>query len=117
MNLAIPTEKTPLHQDTHGVIRVGQTRVTLDVVVGAFLDGATAEEIVQQYPVLDLADVYSVLGYYLRHAAEVTQYLNERTQQITSIQQQNEALFNPQGIRQRLLTRQNKRGDDASLIS
>lgn len=74
------------------------------------MDGATAEEIVQQYTSLDLADVYYVLGYYLRHTAEITKYLQERAQQAFVIQQQNETLFDPQGIRQRLITRQKKVG-------
>jgi len=59
-------------------IRVGGTRVTLDTVVAAFVAGATAEEIVQQYPSVTLADVYSVIGYYLRHQSEVRTYLTDR---------------------------------------
>ena len=62
MRRIAPTQ-IPLNVSPDGVIRVGQTRVTLDTVVEAFADGATAEEIVQQYPTLKLADVYLVLGY------------------------------------------------------
>lgn len=50
-------------------MRVRGTRVTLDTVLAAFRDGATAEEIVQQYPSISLADMYQVLGYSLRHAS------------------------------------------------
>jgi uncharacterized protein (DUF433 family) len=32
--------------------------------VNAFQDGATAEEMAQQYPSVPLADIYSVIGYY-----------------------------------------------------
>jgi hypothetical protein len=35
----------PLARDSHGVYRVGGTRVTLDLVVRAFNRGATSEEI------------------------------------------------------------------------
>ena len=63
MVLALTTEIIPLTADAHGVLRVGNTRVTLDTVLAAFADGATAEEIVQQYSSLQLADVYSVIGY------------------------------------------------------
>ena len=66
MPLAIATEPVPFTVDSDGVARVGKTRVTLDTVVAAFLEGATAEEIVQQYPTVDLADIYSVIGYFLR---------------------------------------------------
>ena len=64
--LAIQTEPTPLANDPDGVVRVGGTRVTLDTLVAAFADGLTPEEIVYEYPSLLLAEVYVVLGYYLR---------------------------------------------------
>ncbi len=46
------SETVPLVRDADGVIRVGKTRVTLDTVVSAFLDGATAEEINYNIPLL-----------------------------------------------------------------
>ena len=71
MTLSITETPVPLTTDSDGVVRVARTRVTLDTVVAAFAEGATAEEIAQQYPSLDLADVYSVLAYFLRHRSEV----------------------------------------------
>lgn len=103
-------EVIPLTVDAHGVVRVGSTRVTLDTVIAAFADGATAEEIVQQYPSLQLADVYSVIGYYLRHTAEVVAYLQQRRVQRDAVRQQNEARFDPQGVRERLLARHASHG-------
>jgi uncharacterized protein (DUF433 family) len=105
MAFAVVTDPTPLHMDSDGVLRVGGTRVTLDTVVGAFNDGATPEEIAQQYPSLDLADIYAVLGYYLRHRTEVDMYLQRRQQQAQKVRQQNEARFPAAGIRERLLAR------------
>lgn len=105
MTLTITTETVPLATDADGIIRVGKTRVTLDTVLSAFLDGATAEEIIHQYPSLDLADVYSVIGYYLRRRAEVDAYLQRRREQAEKIRQQNEFRFDPSGIRDRLLAR------------
>jgi N-acetylglucosamine-6-phosphate deacetylase len=49
MVLAPTTEIIPLTADAYEVLRIGHTRVTLDTVLAAFADGATAEEIVQQY--------------------------------------------------------------------
>ena len=109
MVLAPATEVIPLTVDTHGVLRVGNTRVTLETMLAAFADGATAEEIVQQYPSLHLADVYSVIGYYLRHTAEVNVYLQQRHKQRESVRQQNEARFDPHGVRERLLARRTSR--------
>jgi hypothetical protein len=91
-------------------MRVGKTRVTLDTLVYAFRDGATAEEIVQQYPSLRLEDVYSVIGYYLRRQDEVDAYLQEREQAAAEVRRQNEARFDPQGVRDRLLARRTPQG-------
>lgn len=106
-DMAVPaiTELIPLHVDADDVIRVSGTRVTLDILVAAFAEGATAEEITQQYPALNLADVYSVIGYYLRHPAEVQSYLQQRQQRAEVARQQSEARFDPAGIRERLLSR------------
>ena len=37
----------------------------------AFNRGATPEEIVIAYPAVSLADIYSVIAYYLRHQQDV----------------------------------------------
>jgi len=106
MSLVIePAQVVPLAADGDGVIRVAGTRVTLDTVTEAFEQGATAEEIVQQYPSLSLADVYSVLGYLLRHQAEVAAYLDQRAERRNAVRQEHERRFDPQGVRGRLLAR------------
>jgi uncharacterized protein (DUF433 family) len=110
MVLSSTTEVIPLAVDAHGVLRVGNTRITLDTVIVAFADGATAEEIVQQYPSLHLADVYSVIGYYLRHVPELDAYLHQRHAQREAIRQQHEARFDPHGVRDRLLARRASSG-------
>ena len=99
------TDILPLEAGADGVVRVGETRVTLDTIITAFIDGATAEEIAQQYPSLQLADIYSVIGYYLRHRTDVDAYLRQRANQVEQVRQQNEARFDPGGVRSRLLTR------------
>ena len=105
MNSTDTTERVPVHTDADGVVRVGGTRVTLDTLVAAFDAGATAEEIVQQYPSVDLADVYSVIAYYLRHQSEIQAYIMGRQQQTAQVREQNEQRFNPSGVRDRLLSR------------
>lgn len=99
-----PVQTVPL-TEMDGVLRVSGTRVTLDTIVAAFEEGATPEEIAQQYPSLNLADVYAVIGYYLQNQSALQQYLSERQRQADSIRRQNEARFNPQGVRERLLAR------------
>ena len=106
MTLLIETQPLPLTVDTDGVVHVGGTRVTLDTIIYAFLDGATAEEIVQQYPSLSLSDIYSVLGYYLKQRTLVNKYLQRREKLAAKIKRQNEARFDPEGVRDRLISQQ-----------
>jgi uncharacterized protein (DUF433 family) len=100
-------EKVPLRTDESGVVLVGGTRVPLDTVVAAFDRGESAEEIALSYDALDLADIYVVLGYYLRHRAEVQEHLRKRDAIRAEVRRQNEARCSPVGIRERLLARQN----------
>ena len=104
-NSPLLMETVPVVANRDGVLCVAQTRVTLDTLIQAFQEGATAEEIAQQYPTVPLADIYSVIGYYLRRCSEIEAYLARRRQAAERVRQQNEARFNPVGIRARLLAR------------
>jgi len=110
MSLDIVNISVPLKTDIDGVVRIGSTRVTLDTVIATFKEGATAEEIVSQYPSLSLANVYAVIGYYLQRQPEIDAYLSQRQRKADEIRQQNEARFNQQGIRERLLARRMQSG-------
>ena len=105
MNSTDTVERVPIEADADGVVRVAGTRVTLDTLVAAFDAGATAEELVHQYPSVALADVYSVITYYLRHQSEVCAYLEKRQQQGASVRRENERRFPPSSVRDRLLAR------------
>ena len=105
MVFSIDTQPVPLVTDTDGVVRGANTRVTLDTIVSAFLDGATAEEIAYQYPSLNLADIYSVIAYYLQRRTDVEEYLRQRQQQAENLRQKNEDQFAPDGVRARLMAR------------
>ncbi|MFN8475460.1 MAG: DUF433 domain-containing protein [Anaerolineae bacterium] len=105
MTLSLSVDTIPLHSDADGVVRVGTTRVTLDTVVSAFVDGATPEEIAQQYPVLRLADVYQVIAYYLYHQPEVEAYLQQRYAQADVVRRETESRLDPSGVRERLVAR------------
>jgi uncharacterized protein (DUF433 family) len=101
----VPPERIPIQTDADGVIRVGGHAVTLDTVFAAFDAGATAEEIVPQYPSVTLADVYSLIGYCLRRQSEVCAYLTERQKDAWQVRQENERRFDAAGVRNRLLAR------------
>lgn len=110
MVLEFQAEAPPLRQDDSGAIRVGDSRVLLDMVVHAFEDGATPEDIVSSYPTLSLADVYAVIAYLLRHPADVHAYLAERERQAADVRQRIEAYqADLPDMRARLLARRAER--------
>jgi uncharacterized protein (DUF433 family) len=84
---AAQAEAPPLREDAAGALRVGDSRVLLELVIRAFQDGATPESIAQRYSTLVLADVYAVIAYYLRHRTEVEEYLARRGQMAEEVRQ------------------------------
>ncbi|MGD0499265.1 MAG: DUF433 domain-containing protein [Bryobacteraceae bacterium] len=105
---ALSSEPFPLETSADGVIRVRGTRITLDTVWAAFNQGATAEEIVQQFPTLSLADAYQAIGYCLRHPSVVDGYLAKRDEAAGATRRSNESRWWPEGIRARLLERRQR---------
>jgi uncharacterized protein (DUF433 family) len=89
--LTIHVEPVPLRTDEHGTVRVGDSRVTLDVVIHEWNKGTSAEGIAHAYSTLSLADVYAVIGYYLHHQEEVDAYLLAREEQAENLRQEIEA--------------------------
>ena len=85
MSFTPQVEAPPLTDDGTGGLRVGDSRVLLEIVIEAFQDGATAETIVQRFPTATLADVYAVIAYYLRHKEEIEEYLAARRKQAEAI--------------------------------
>jgi uncharacterized protein (DUF433 family) len=91
LSILLQAEAPPLRRDGSGALRVGQSRVLLELVIRAFQDGATPEAIAQRYPTAALADIYAVIAYYLRHRADVDAYLAEREQQAQEVRQRIES--------------------------
>lgn len=108
MGLVVESLPVPLSVDAHGVIRVGQTRVTLDTVVNAFLLGSTPEGIVDQYPSLRLADVYTTISYYLTHREQIDNFLLEQARRAEEIRAALPHQEDWADFRARLLARQSR---------
>jgi|ERR1051325_2120354 uncharacterized protein (DUF433 family) len=98
-------EAPPLRVDENDVIRVGNTRVTLDTVIASFQLGDTPEEIARNYDALSLGEVYQAIGYYLAHQEQVEEYLERRSRSRNGIKKEIEKQHSPIGIRERLLAR------------
>ncbi len=99
MSVIMSTSKLKLIRTKAGVLRIEDTRVSLDSVIMAFLQGATPEQIVQDYDALTLSQVYAVITHYLQHREEVDAYLSGRHNRYQELRAQ----YHPQGIRERLL--------------
>ena len=95
----------PLELSEHGVIRIHNSRVSLDSVLHAYNEGATPEEIVYRFPVLQLDAVYAVISYALQHPEFVNDYLQKRQIQQASLQKEIKQQFPRDGLRARLLAR------------
>lgn len=67
---------------------VAGSRVSLDSIVFAFLDGLSPETIVTEcFPVLTLEQVYGAITYYLAHRAEVDAYLQQVDSEFEALRQ------------------------------
>ncbi|MBI4606198.1 MAG: DUF433 domain-containing protein [Planctomycetes bacterium] len=104
------TEQVPLRVDDDGTLRVGETQVTLDVVMAAYDQGATPEQIVQKFGELALGDVYAVIGYSLRHEAEVLSYLETRRAAADKLRADIQREAPTKRFRERLLRMKRDRG-------
>ena len=106
MAINLQTEAPPLREDASGALRIGNSRVLLELVIRAFQDGATPETIHQRYPTAGLPDIYAVIAYYLRHAEDIDAYLAERGQRAHDVRQRIEQHQGDlAGLRNRLAAR------------
>jgi len=91
MTITIHAESVPLRVDETGTIRVGKSRITLDVFLADHRRGLTPEQIVEQLDTLTLPDAYGTLAYYYRHQAELNEYLDRRREEADRMQREMEA--------------------------
>jgi uncharacterized protein (DUF433 family) len=96
----------PLTRLENGVYRVTDTRISLERIVEHYKVGRTPEQIVDAFDTLRLADVYSIIGFYLDHKEMVEEYLREQEQEGDKMQRMIEAA-QPQrpGFKEELLRR------------
>lgn len=67
---------------------ITDSRVSLDSVVLAFLDGLSPETIVAEcFPVLTLEQVYGAITYYLAHRSEIDAYLQQSEAEYETLRQ------------------------------
>ena len=95
MTITLHADPVPLRVDETGAIRVGQSRVTLDVLLQYWRMGMKADEIAGGLDTLTLADVHGALAYYFRHQTEIDNYLRRREEEAEELRQRIEAANAP----------------------
>jgi len=67
--------------------RIAGTRVSLDSVVYAYLEGLRPESIADDFPAITLEEVYGAIAYYLGHREEVDAHLRQVDEQFPGLKQ------------------------------
>jgi hypothetical protein len=91
------TEKT---RTAKTAVRATWSRVSLESVIYPFLDGASPETIVDEFPTLSLEQVHGVITFYLANWAEIDAYLTE-TEKLWDEARRNQSPI-PPALRERL---------------
>ncbi len=94
-------------REVEGVLKVGDTRVSLDTVVYHFNNGADAAEIQDQYDSMSLAQVHAAIAFYLHNKAEVDAYIAKHEADRERFWKEHEAKYPPTITREMLLARKN----------
>jgi len=97
--LVVENDPVPIRITEDGAVRIGMTRVSLATVVTYFNVGRTPEEIAASFTTLQLADIYSVIGYYLRHKNAVDAFLRWEDEEAERIRKKIEAYQNSDEFR------------------
>lgn len=96
-----PAEAPPLRVDEGGIIRVGNSRVSLDLIVEQYHNGMAPEDLVRAYDTLTLVDVHAAIAYYLGHRDEVDAYMAARQEAAKRLRETIEAArpgFSPEEL-------------------
>jgi uncharacterized protein (DUF433 family) len=76
------------------------SRVSLESVIYPFLDGASPETIVDEFPTLSLEQVYGAITFYLANRAEIDVYLTDTEKQWEEARKNQSPI--PPALRERL---------------
>jgi len=78
-----------------GRVRIDGTRITVHRIATLYKQGQSPEEIVQAYPQLSLAQIYSALAYYHANRDEIEKELSAADAQYDELKRQSTSRENP----------------------
>lgn len=104
------TVSVPLREEPAGVLRFGDSRVLLGLVIRAYQPGASPQEIVGMYDSLAPSDVFAVIAYYLANPAKIDEYLQKCDQEADAIRRKTEASQSAGPSKAELLARAQAKG-------
>jgi uncharacterized protein (DUF433 family) len=85
MNLSPTITKQYVEQRNEGYWIAG-TRISLDSIVYAFLDGESPESIAQNFSLLSLEQIYGAITFYLANRELIDAYLKEGEEEFDKLQ-------------------------------
>lgn len=77
-------------EQVDGAYRLVGTRIGLDCVVHAYLDGQSPEAIQDNYPSLPLETIHGAIAFYLHNRADVDRYLTRLATRMDEVRQTSE---------------------------
>jgi uncharacterized protein (DUF433 family) len=101
----------PLRLDDAGRWRVGGTRIPIETVIIAFQQGSSPEQIVEDFDVLKLADVYQIVGYYLAHKDALDAHIVRYFEEGESLRREMEKLYPPISKEERIRRYEERTGN------
>lgn len=104
-SLPLDPEPVPLDRWPDGTVRLRGSRTPFYLFVGAFDRGATPDQLAEQYDLLSLADIYTLIAYRLRHQAAVARYLAGVSDHAAEVRRKLDALYGPQPTKADFLAR------------
>jgi uncharacterized protein (DUF433 family) len=104
------TLSIPLREEPPGVLRVGKSRVLLELVIRSHQRGGAPQDIVQMYDTLNLGDVFAVIAYYLAHPGEIDEYLRSCDEEAEAVRLKIEASQPIGPSKEELLDRAQEKG-------
>jgi len=84
-----------VEQDPSGAYRISGTRIGLESLVYAYLDGQSPETIHANYPSLSLEVIHGAIATYLHHREEIDGYLSKLSARFAELKQESDDVNAP----------------------